>query len=99
MFGRFMSGDGIEKLDLSSSHATGTSTFNARKASERCRMMEGYVSFASVEGLGMPPDGVDDEDKDEEKDREDKRGRGLFGALARRLFVGIGHGQVSTTVS
>ena len=29
--------------------------FNARKASERCRAMEGYVSFASVEGLGEPP--------------------------------------------
>ncbi|KAH9484738.1 hypothetical protein JR316_0001638 [Psilocybe cubensis] len=29
--------------------------FNARKASERCRAIEGYVSFASVEGLGEPP--------------------------------------------
>ena len=29
--------------------------FNARKASARCRAMEGYVSFASVEGLGEPP--------------------------------------------
>jgi len=93
----------VERLDLSlgegTAHSTlGTSTFNARKASERCRMMEGYVSFASVEGLGTPPDGVDDEDKDEEKDREDKRGRGLS-AWARRLFVGIGHGQQFTTVS
>lgn len=30
-------------------------TFNVRKASARCREMEGYVSFASVEGLGEPP--------------------------------------------
>ncbi|PPQ81428.1 hypothetical protein CVT25_015933 [Psilocybe cyanescens] len=29
--------------------------FNARKASERCRAIEGYVSFASIEGLGEPP--------------------------------------------
>lgn len=29
--------------------------FNARKASARCRAIEGYVSFASVEGLGEPP--------------------------------------------
>jgi len=33
-----------------------TVQFNARKASARCRMIEGYVSFASVEGLGAPPD-------------------------------------------
>ncbi|KIM45644.1 hypothetical protein M413DRAFT_345000 [Hebeloma cylindrosporum] len=43
--------------------------FNARTASARCRAIEGYVSFASVEGLGEPPadpmspDGVvEDED-------------------------------------
>lgn len=89
----------VEKLDLSlGPPPLGTSTFNARKASERCRMMEGYVSFASVEGLGTPPDGVDDEDKDENKDREDKHGTGIS-AWARRLFVGIGHGQQLTTIS
>lgn len=90
----------VEKLDLSlPPHTPNTmSTFNARKASETCRMMEGYVSFANVEGLGTPPDGVDDEDKDEEKDRDDKRGRSLS-AWARRLFVGIGHGQQLTTIS
>ena len=32
------------------------SQFNARKASAQCRAMEGYISFASVEGLGVPPD-------------------------------------------
>ncbi|KAJ7731340.1 hypothetical protein DFH07DRAFT_992052 [Mycena maculata] len=29
--------------------------FNARKASAQCRQLEGYVSFAAVEGLGEPP--------------------------------------------
>lgn len=31
--------------------------FNARKASAQCRELTGYVSFASVEGLGAPPSG------------------------------------------
>ncbi|KIY62366.1 hypothetical protein CYLTODRAFT_459045 [Cylindrobasidium torrendii FP15055 ss-10] len=30
--------------------------FNARTASQQCRLIDGYVSFSSVEGLGMPPD-------------------------------------------
>jgi hypothetical protein len=75
-------------------------SFNARKASERCRMMEGYVSFAQVEGLGTPPDGVDDEDdhnknnremdgEEGKRDSEGKRGRGLIGTWARKLFVGV----------
>ena len=32
----------------------GSPQFNARKASTRCRAIEGYVSFPSVEGLGAP---------------------------------------------
>lgn len=32
-----------------------TRPFNARKASTQCRAIQGYVSFASVEGLGEPP--------------------------------------------
>ena len=32
-----------------------TPPFNARTASEVCKRMDGYVSFASVEGLGEPP--------------------------------------------
>ena len=32
-----------------------TKHFNARKASTQCRAIEGYVSFANVEGLGEPP--------------------------------------------
>lgn len=57
-------------------------------------MMEGYVSFAAVEGLGLPPDGVDDDEKDgdDEKNARDewKRGKGIIGTWARKLFVGIG---------
>lgn len=32
-----------------------TPPFNARTASEACKRVDGYVSFASVEGLGEPP--------------------------------------------
>jgi hypothetical protein len=32
----------------------GHAQFNARQASAMCRKMDGYVSFASVEGLGEP---------------------------------------------
>lgn len=97
----------VERLDLAlgvGHHPTSatTSTFNARKASEQCRMMEGLVSFASVEGLGTPPDGVDDEEKNDEKDgRDEKRGRGIgaIGGWARRLFVGIGSAQSGAAAS
>lgn len=34
---------------------TSSPTFNARAASQQCRAIEGYVSFAQVEGLGEPP--------------------------------------------
>ncbi|TEB28079.1 hypothetical protein FA13DRAFT_829382 [Coprinellus micaceus] len=30
--------------------------FNVRRASAKCREMDGMVSFAAVEGLGAPPD-------------------------------------------
>ena len=43
-----------------------TPPFNARIASEVCKRIDGYVSFASVEGLGEPP-GLDiDSDEGEE---------------------------------
>ena len=43
-----------------------TPPFNARTASEVCKRMNGYVSFANVEGLGEPP-GMDiDADPSEE---------------------------------
>jgi len=52
-----------------------TSTgFNARKASTQCRAIEGYVSFASVEGLGEPPLVRDEFD-------EDVRGKGRKGSV------------------
>ncbi|KAF5335640.1 hypothetical protein D9758_014798 [Tetrapyrgos nigripes] len=38
-----------------SSLLSNTSSFNARTASAQCRLMDGYVSFASIEGLGEPP--------------------------------------------
>ena len=72
--------------------------FNARKASAQCRAMEGYVSFATVEGLGEPPaDPLSPTDGDEEE-----RGRkGPGGVLAwgvggfRKLLgvVGVEHTQ------
>jgi hypothetical protein len=110
----------VQSLDLSSTQSSSSTsssshyvrTFNARKASERCRMMEGYVSFAAVEGLGTPPDGVDDAataatadlDGDgnsvEKRNRdEEKRGRGLIGTWARRLFVGVGVGATTVVQS
>jgi len=69
-------------------------TFNARKASERCRTMEGYVSFAQVEGLGLPPNGVDDDDDTNDRqgraEEEEKRGRVMkIGTWARKWFVGV----------
>ena len=73
--------------------------FNARKASAQCRAMEGYVSFATVEGLGEPPaDPLSPTDGDEEE-----RGRkGPGGVLAwgvggfRKLLgvVGVEHAQM-----
>lgn len=52
-----------------------TPPFNARTASELCKRMEGYVSFASVKGLGEPP-GLDMDDNDPvEEDTQGKWGR------------------------
>lgn len=42
-----------------------TPPFNARTASEVCKRMDGYVSFASVQGLGEPP-GMDMDAEDNE---------------------------------
>lgn len=41
--------------------ASNSSPFNARSAAKKLRDMDGYVSFANVEGLGNPP-GEDDEE-------------------------------------
>lgn len=88
----------VEQLALPLAAHHHGATFNARKASETCRMMEGYVSFAQVEGLGTPPDGVDDDDDDGVKEGEGaaggKRGRVLnIGTWARKLFVGVATAQ------
>lgn len=47
-------------LSQSNSNPSSPKPFNARKASTQCRAMQGYVSFASVEGLGEPPSLVGD---------------------------------------
>lgn len=43
-----------------------TPPFDARTAAETCKRMDGYVSFASVEGLGEPP-GLDMDSDDSEE--------------------------------
>jgi hypothetical protein len=87
--------------------STPTKPFNARKASTQCRAIQGYVSFANVEGLGEPPLVIDEFDGDGFV--EDGRGKGrkgsapflplLSAALGWKRFLGgagaapgIGHG-------
>lgn len=38
--------------------------FNAREAAAQCRAMDGYVSFANIEGLGIPEGSDEDTDED-----------------------------------
>ena len=45
----------VQQSPPSTPPSPSTKHFNARKASTQCRAIEGYVSFASVEGLGEPP--------------------------------------------
>ncbi|KAK7692132.1 hypothetical protein QCA50_003751 [Cerrena zonata] len=45
-----------------------TPPFNARTAAEQLKHMDGYVSFANIEGLGCPDD-LDGENDEEEDDR------------------------------
>jgi hypothetical protein len=42
-----------------------TPPFNARVAAAQCRAKDGYVSFADIEGLGIPEGEGDDLDSDE----------------------------------
>jgi len=74
--------------------------FNARKASARCRAIEGYVSFASVEGLGEPPADPlsphDDDSDGRHGGKRDARGMllsmGNWGGWTKRLLgVRAGH--------
>lgn len=60
-----------------------TPPFDARNASAKLRSIDGYVSFANVEGLGGPP-GVDEDVSEEEKHRGSWwqwRGRSRSGSL------------------
>ncbi|ESK85941.1 hypothetical protein Moror_9481 [Moniliophthora roreri MCA 2997] len=59
--------------------------FNARRASETCKRIEGMVSFANIEGLGEPESApqaqVDDADEDlttSSKEQRTKKWLGLF---------------------
>ncbi|KAI0948931.1 hypothetical protein AcW1_008668 [Taiwanofungus camphoratus] len=49
-----------------------TPPFNARVAAEQCRAVDGYVSFANIEGLGVP------EGEDEDDEGEDGKARGRW---------------------
>jgi hypothetical protein len=62
--------------------STSPHAFNVRTASARCRQMEGYVSFAAVEGLGEPP--ADDESVSESHVSEEGKGH-LLGRIWRVL--------------
>ena len=42
--------------------------FNARQAAAQCKAMDGYISFATIEGLGVP-EGSDEEGDEEAKSR------------------------------
>lgn len=52
---------------------TPQSLFDARAAAAQCRAMNGYVSFANVQGLGVPGGAEDDVDASEED-----KGRGRW---------------------
>ncbi|KAJ7689572.1 hypothetical protein B0H17DRAFT_1180163 [Mycena rosella] len=54
--------------------------FNARKASAQCRRLEGYVSFAAVEGLGEPPSPAGEGFEDEGLEGGKRGKRGSLGA-------------------
>ncbi|KIK63551.1 hypothetical protein GYMLUDRAFT_241479 [Collybiopsis luxurians FD-317 M1] len=69
--------------------ASSTASFNARTASLQCREIDGYVSFASVEGLGEPPasalpTGDDANSMVGDNEEEEGRKRGWVGRLFGR---------------
>lgn len=49
--------------------------FDLCAASQACKQVSGYVSFASVAGLGAPPGSADDEASIKEPQRGRERGR------------------------
>ncbi|KIP04620.1 hypothetical protein PHLGIDRAFT_188897 [Phlebiopsis gigantea 11061_1 CR5-6] len=52
-----------------------TPPFNARVAAAQCKAMDGYVSFADIEGLGVP--GGEDNDLEDDEARRSQGGRWL----------------------
>ncbi|OSX65838.1 hypothetical protein POSPLADRAFT_1031092 [Postia placenta MAD-698-R-SB12] len=70
-----------QRASPTSSHSSGVSPltpppsppFNARTAAEQCKAMDGYVSFATIEGLGVP-EGYEDDDNED----DDGNGRGRW---------------------
>ncbi|KAG6917037.1 hypothetical protein DXG01_004089 [Tephrocybe rancida] len=87
-------------LAIPASHPYPSSTqqrpFNARKASARLRSTPGYVSFASVEGLGVPPETPVGEEGDmlreglEEERGRKGRGMGIVGVGRVMGWFGVG---------
>lgn len=74
------------KLSPGSPH-TPSRPFNARRASAQCRAIEGYVSFANVEGLGVPPDDAG------AASPQERGGKGVFGwggGVVRKILGGGG---------
>ncbi|EPS97174.1 hypothetical protein FOMPIDRAFT_1018403 [Fomitopsis schrenkii] len=67
-----------------------TPPFNARTAAEQCRAMDGYVSFANIEGLGVP-EGAVDEDMDDDD--------GKTGMLWRWFYAKRARGRSGSTSS
>ncbi|KAG6895537.1 hypothetical protein C0992_000767 [Termitomyces sp. T32_za158] len=67
--------------------------FNARKASESLRHASGYVSFASVEGLGGPPGTPVGDDCDGEDEEARAAGGAAFLVDKGRAWMGWVFGQ------
>jgi len=54
--------------------------FNVRKASEQCKLIDGYVSFLNIEGLGGPPESNSPAIGDDEGEGDDRsREKRMFG--------------------
>jgi hypothetical protein len=77
----FSIGHHLVQQSRPNSPSPSTKHFNARKASTQCRAIEGYVSFANVEGLGEPPLVGDEFDPD---------GRGRNGEKEAVTFLPLG---------
>jgi len=103
----FSLGHHLVQQSAPNSPSPSTKHFNARKASTQCRAIEGYVSFASVEGLGEPPlvgEEFDADRRGKGKGEDERMGGVAFlplgvlsAALRWKKFVGgtgpgIGHG-------